>query len=246
MKVLILKRTHLICAMVLTFALLLAIIILSVYKASDSEDVMISYIIKPALIIDAGHGGADGGAESINGMCEAPLNLDISLKLRDMMSFIGVTSVLTRDNDESLDFSPDKTIRENKSADLKARLRIAEDNPECDFLSIHLNKFEQEKYHGAQVFYSPNNVDSSDLATFIQKAFEVLDPDNKRRAKLASDDIYLMKNIESPAVTIECGFLSNNEEARLLSQSDYRTKIVLAIFDGYIDYLEMSENKYAT
>lgn len=246
MKIIVLKRIHMICAIVLTFTLLLAIIVLSIHKAYKAEDVMVSCILEPAVIIDAGHGGADGGAESASGICEAPLNLDISIKLREMLSFAGVTSLMTRDNDDSLDYSADKTIKENKTADLKARLMVAINNPDCDFLSIHLNKFEQEKYHGAQVFYSPNNSGSSDLALSIQQAFRVLDPDNQRRAKMASDGIYLMKNIKSPAVTIECGFLSNNNDAKLLSEDIYRTKIALAIYDGYIDYLEMSEIKYAT
>lgn len=191
------------------------------------------------LLLDAGHGGMDGGAVSPNGVSEADINLSITLKTQAFLRFLGISGDLTRTDGQSLHFNPDASARENKNADLYARLDMAKARPELDFLSIHLNKFEQEKYYGAQVFYSPNTERSKQLAQALQGSLRfVLDRDNDRRIKLAPDSVMLMKNINSPAVTIECGFLSNAREEALLQQDAYQTKIAIAIANGYIQYLE--------
>lgn len=192
------------------------------------------------LFLDAGHGGMDGGAVSKNGVAEADINLSITLKTQYLLRFLGINAQLTRVDEQSLDFNPDGSARENKNADLQARLKMAKAQPELDFLSIHLNKFEQEKYYGAQVFYSPNTERSKDLAQCLQDNLrDVLDKNNDRRIKLSPDTVMLMKNINSPAVTIECGFLSNPNEEQLLQQDSYQSKIAIAITSGYIQYLEM-------
>ncbi len=192
------------------------------------------------LFLDAGHGGMDGGAVSKNGVAEADINLSITLKTQYLLRFLGVNAQLTRVDEKSLDFNPDASARENKNADLQARLKLAKSQPELDFLSIHLNKFEQEKYYGAQVFYSPNTERSKVLAQCLQDNLRgVLDKGNDRRIKLSPDTVMLMKNINSPAVTIECGFLSNANEEQLLQQDGYQSKIAIAITSGYIQYLEM-------
>ncbi len=193
----------------------------------------------PHVILDAGHGGQDGGAVSKNGTCEAGINLEISLRAQAIMRFLGVNAMLTRSDGQSLDFAPDATTRANKNADLKARLTLAHSNPSCDFLSIHLNKFGQSQYFGAQVFYSANNADSTLLATSLQlRMRDTLDPQNTRQSKPAPDSVFLMSGITSPAVTIECGFLSNEAEETKLRTPVYQTKIALAITMGYIDYLK--------
>ena len=194
---------------------------------------------RPLAIIDAGHGGIDGGAVSQNGVKEADLNLAISTKIRDLMCLFGVRTVMTRTDNSSLDYDPESSIRDNKNADLKARLRLAADNPGYDFLSVHLNKFEQSQYYGAQVFYGGNNELSPLLAECIQRSFvSCIDPENKRVAKESHESIYLMKNISSPAVTIECGFLSNPDEAELLQSEVYQKQIALAVTKGYLDYIK--------
>ena len=194
---------------------------------------------RPLAIIDAGHGGFDGGAVSADGVAESGINLSISLKTYDFMRFVGVYAIMTRCNDGSLDYDAEKSIRDNKNADLRARLNLAASNPGFDFLSIHLNKFEQSMYYGAQVFYSPNNSRSSMLAHCLQQTFvSYVDPTNKRVEKQSHDSIYLMKNIQSPAVTIECGFLSNPQEADKLCTASYRTHIAIAITKGYLDYIK--------
>jgi N-acetylmuramoyl-L-alanine amidase len=194
---------------------------------------------RPQVIVDAGHGGIDGGATSASGTAEADINLDISIKTRDIMKLLGVNVIMTRSDHNSLDYNESKSIRDNKNSDLKARLKLASDNPGHDFLSIHLNKFEQSKSYGAQVFYSKNNPASKIIAERIQQAFvSYIDSTNKRISKQSHDSIYLMKHINSPAVIIECGFLSNPEEERLLMTDRYRTQIALAITKGYLDYIK--------
>ena len=193
----------------------------------------------PQVIVDAGHGGIDGGAASASGTAEADINLDISIKTRDIMKLLGVSVIMTRSDQNSLDYNESKSIRDNKNSDLKARLKLASDNPGHDFLSIHLNKFEQSKSYGAQVFYSKNNPASKIIAERIQQAFvSCIDSTNKRISKQSHDSIYLMKHINSPAVIIECGFLSNPEEERLLMTDRYRTQIALAITKGYLEYIK--------
>lgn len=192
------------------------------------------------VILDAGHGGQDGGAVSATGTVEAGINLDITLKTQAIMEFFGVATRLTRVDENSLDYSASATTRANKNADLRARLQIAEENPDCSFLSIHLNKFEQAKYWGAQVFYSPGNAASQPLAQLLQQRLAaVLNPANTRAAKPAPGSVYLMQSISGPAVTIECGFLSNREEEELLRSPEYQRKIAVAIAAGYIDFLLM-------
>lgn len=222
----------------LTLLICTVIIYLIAYNSRPLEK-CISFVsvTAPSVILDAGHGGADGGAVSSNGTVEAEINLSITEKTRDLMTFLGIKTILTRSDENSLNYNIDKNIRENKNADLRARLDIAQSNPECDFLSIHLNKFEQSKYFGAQVFYAQSNKSSIVLAESLQNSFiTYLDSNNTRKAKISPDSVYLMKNITSSAVTIECGFLSNPAEEEKLKDDNYQTHIAIAIAKGYIDY----------
>lgn len=186
------------------------------------------------VLLDAGHGGMDGGAVSADGVCEAPITLAIAQKTQALLGFCGTQALMTRYDDTSLNYDPSATTRENKNADLKARLELAKQYPDCPFLSIHLNQFSQAKYAGAQVFYGQNG---QELALALQDRLRaVLDPENDRVCKPAPEGVFLMKNITSPAVTIECGFLSNPEECTKLQQNDYQTRIALAIVSGYQQY----------
>lgn len=187
------------------------------------------------LVIDAGHGGFDGGAVSADGLCEQDINLSIARRIEALAGFFGVQSVLTRPDEQALDYQPGRSVHDNKVADLHARERIAAETANAVFLSIHLNKFEQSIYHGAQVFYSPNDPDSKPLAEALQAALiEGLDPTNHRQARRAAGTIYLMKRLRCPAVVIECGFLSNPEETRLLRQEDYHKRIAVCVLSGYL------------
>lgn len=186
------------------------------------------------LILDAGHGGMDGGAVSAEGDCEAPITLAIAQKAQALFGFLGTNALMTRQDGSSLNYREDASARENKNADLNARLALARQYPAAPFLSVHLNQFPQSQYSGAQVFYNKNG---QALAQCLQERLRaVLDPENERVCKPAPEGVFLMKNLSGPAVTIECGFLSNPEECALLRQDPYQTKIALAIVSGYERY----------
>ena len=196
---------------------------------------------RPTVIIDAGHGGEDGGAVGKNGVYEKELNLLIASDLRDMLRANGINVIMTREEDIMLyDKNADYKGRK-KMLDLAARLKIAESYEDCVFVSIHMNSFPQEKYSGLQVYYSGNSEDSLALADKIQLSVcEYLQKDNTRKTKKASGNIYLLDRIRSPAVLIECGFLSNSEECSLLCTEEYRRKLTMSIFCGINEYI--SEN----
>ncbi len=192
------------------------------------------FFLPVEVILDAGHGGLDGGAVSQDGICEAPITLAITQKTHDLFGFCGRNALMTRCDDSSLGYVEGAGVRENKNADLHGRLEIARQYPDRVFLSIHLNQFSQEKYSGAQVFY---NRAGEELAASMQEGLRaLLQPDNHRVCKPAPDGVFLMKNISAPAVTIECGFLSNQEECKKLQDDGYQTKIALAIVSGYEGY----------
>jgi len=217
-------------------ALLLCGMIIYFFSLPENRPAMASAPLYD-LIIDPGHGGADGGAVSDSGACEAPINLSISMKMRDILVFFGRSPMLTRTDEGSLDHNPQKTIRENKSADLHARLKISADNPGLPFLSIHQNMFSDPAYSGAQVFYSTGSEASEPLAAELQAALvECLDKNNKRVHKKAPEGVFLMDKITAPAVTVECGFLSNPGEAEKLADDVYQTKTALAVSLGFLRY----------
>lgn len=218
---------------ILTWLTLIAIILIITVN-SQTKFVASEVRLDADVILDAGHGGMDGGAVSADGVCEAPITLQIAKKTQLLLGFYGTTAVMTRSDDTSLDYRPEASTRENKNADLHARLSIARQYPDCAFLSIHLNQFSQPKYAGAQVFYG---AEGQGLAEVLQDRLRaVLDPNNTRVCKPAPDGVFLMKNISAPAVTIECGFLSNPQECTLLQQDPYQTKIALAITSAYQQY----------
>lgn len=189
------------------------------------------------LIIDAGHGGIDGGAQGISGITEQVINLSIAKKTNALAGFLGINAIMTRESDSALDFQDGRSIRKNKVADTKARERIANDAQNPIFISIHLNKFDNEKYSGAQVFYSKNNPLGKKLATALQTTFrDGLNANNNRKEKVANDSIYLMKKLQCPAVIVECGFLSNPNEEKLLIQETYHKKISICILSGFLNY----------
>lgn len=198
-------------------------------KASSTEANHVEKIT--TVILDAGHGGEDGGASSASGILEKELNLKIVLLLRDLLVANGIRVILTRDTDVLLyDRNVDYQGRK-KVLDLAARRRIAEENPSAVFVSIHMNTYPLESCRGLQVWYSPNNTHSLTLASEIREnASEVLNAQNDRPLKRAGSSIYLLHRITSPAVLVECGFLSNPEEAELLATEEYQQRIATALF----------------
>ena len=198
---------------------------------------------QPQAVLAPGHGGMDAAAVTVRGSQEKDLNLAIARKTRMLLRLMGTDTVMTRDSDISLDYRQGETVRRNKQNDLRARAETAEQFPESVFISIHMNQFEQAQYRGAQVFYGRNS-QSPELAALMQQAFRsVLDPENSRQAKPAPESVYIMKKIQAPAVIAECGFLSNPQEAALLSQEDYQKKIALAITGSYLQFVGQEEER---
>lgn len=190
----------------------------------------------PTLIIDAGHGGEDGGAVSAGGISEKDLNLSVALTLSDMLRSAGYRVVLTR-NDDSMLYT-DKEKGSLKMQDLKSRIELANNIENGIFVSIHMNKFSQEKYSGLQVFYSNNSRYSTDLAQKIQtNTKKYIQPENKREVKDAGRNIYIMERSKNPAVLIECGFLSNKDECKKLTESEYRKQIGSVIYASLVEFI---------
>lgn len=188
------------------------------------------------IYIDPGHGGEDGGAISITGVSESGINLEISLRLRDLLQLCGLQTEMTRDGDYAIYDGEAKTIAQKKASDLRNRVALMQQNPGAILLSIHQNQFPDEKYHGAQVFYN-KGLDSEHLAKTMQESLRAgLDPENHREIKEAQG-VYLMEQISNTAILVECGFLSNRAEEEKLREEGYQKKIVCAIGGGLLRFL---------
>lgn len=193
----------------------------------------------PLIIIDPGHGGEDGGTVSSSGIVEKDINLSICLKIDNLLKLYGFDTLMTRNDDRLIYDSDCKTTREKKVSDIHNRMSIVEKYPDSIFLSIHQNHFDQSKYCGAQVFYSRNNPESQIIAECIQASvISKLQPENTRLIKPSGTEIYLLYHAKSPAVMVECGFLSNGAEAQLLNDDEYQTKMSAAIVQGILTYLD--------
>lgn len=190
------------------------------------------------VVLDAGHGGEDGGAVSADGLQEKTVNLAVTLAVRDLLEANGVRVLLTRDTDVLL---YDRTVNfkgRKKALDLAARRKIAEETTGAVFVSIHMNAFPQKQYRGLQVWYSPNDARSASLASAIQEEVRArLQPENTRKTKQAGSNIYLLYHLNVPAVLVECGFLSNPDEAALLATDGYRQQLAQTVALGILSGL---------
>ena len=190
------------------------------------------------VVIDPGHGGADGGAVGYSGSVEKGLNLDISLKLRDLLRCSGFRVVMIREDDRSIHEEGVEGIAAQKRSDLHRRLAIYNEDPTALVVSVHMNRYGDPACNGAQIFYSPNLPASKELAGNLQSAFvRRLQPENRREIKPAEERLFLLFHAKVPAVLCECGFLSNPEEEALLLEDDYRSKVAFTLFEGLLDYL---------
>lgn len=190
---------------------------------------------KPNLIIDAGHGGEDGGAV-VGDVLEKDINLDISNDTADLLKLFGFDVSMTRSSDNALT-NEGKDVKLRKYNDMKMRLDMYNSSADNIIISIHQNKFSSASSHGAQVFYSPNNEYSLQLAESMRNSIvSMIQPDNERECKKAGKEIYLLKNTNNPAVIVECGFISNQNECKLLLDKSYQKKMALAVTTGFLDY----------
>lgn len=196
----------------------------------------------PVIIIDAGHGGEDGGAVGIDGTAEKDLNLSISLKLNEILSAMGYQTRMVRTTDTSIHNADADTVRERKVSDIHNRAAIMNEYENCIYVSIHQNKYSGSSIWGAQTFYSPNNEESKELAQLIQASIaNNVQPDNKRVIKQSGTNIYVLYNATKPAVMVECGFVSNANELQQLKNEEYQNKMAFAISNGIINYLFSEE-----
>lgn len=193
------------------------------------------------LIIDAGHGGEDGGAVAPDGSLEKDYNLDIALRLINLLKIYGYNVVPTRTHDAMTCDDGLKTQREKKISDIRNRLKLLNSFPNPVYISIHQNKFADSTQKGSQVFYSKNNQLSKSLANEIQKSIVLnLQNENQRKIKQSGTEIYLLYHSTVPSVLVECGFLSNSDDLSKLKNIEYRNELSIAIADGIINFLNNS------
>ena len=193
------------------------------------------------ILLDAGHGGEDGGAVGVGGIIEKDINLAITLKTAMFFKFLGYDIEFTRETDKMTCDEGIKTQRERKVSDIKNRLKQIEKSSCLCAVSIHQNIFGGEA-KGAQVFYGKNNPESKLFAESVQNGISsMLQPENNRVIKEATNDIYILYKTEKPAILVECGFISNNSEAELLKDDNYQNKMAFAISISTVKHLTERE-----
>lgn len=195
---------------------------------------------KDCIVLDVGHGGFDSGKIGVNGELEKDINLQIALKLKKVLEDNGISVVMTREDDQGL---YDENARNKKAQDLQRRCDMINDEKPLMTISIHQNSYTSPEIRGAQVFYYTTSSESQKLAETIQKTLiEQVDPENHREAK-ANDSYYLLKKTDSVIVIVECGFLSNPQEAEKLADEEYQQKMADAICMGVSQYLGSEGNQ---
>lgn len=192
---------------------------------------------RACVVIDAGHGGSDPGKVGINNQLEKEINLKIAEILKDFLQAEGIEVVMTRESDAGL---YDEGASNKKVQDMKRRLEIIEKADPVIVVSIHQNSYHEEYVKGGQVFYYSTSEKSRQLAEALQEQLRELEPDNKREAK-GNDSYFLLKKTSKPIVIVECGFLSNREEAAKLSDEVYQEKLAWNIHMGIMKYLSQKE-----
>ncbi len=224
----------------------------------DSVDILDSYFFKTlafaslpdneavsenetgyTVIIDPGHGGPDPGAGGITGEAEKLLNYSVAEKTADFLKLRGVNVIMTRESDIWL---ADENASHKKHSDVTNRVKFCREHENDAFVSIHMNSFPQENCKGTQVFFSSNSADSRKLAETVRNnVTSLLQPDNKREIKEAGSSIYILDRIDTCAILIECGFISNYDEAVLLNKGEYQNKLAFVIAGSIYEYLNMKQ-----
>ncbi len=223
-----------------SFFVLIFVVISAIILSSMLVNINIVNLIsndKFTVIVDAGHGGEDGGAVGIDNILEKDLNLLYAKDLKSYLEFLGYNVIMTRETDTSIHDLDAKTIREKKSSDLHNRLKITESVKNALLISIHMNKYREEKYSGSQIFFGGKNEKSKTLAEIISKNFKLqVNPENNRETKQVGKEIFLIYNSDIPTVLIECGFISNKNETELLKTKEYREKMMMSVALSVMEY----------
>lgn len=218
-----------ICISVFTF-------VFQVAKTDETIPTMALPVTNKVIIVDAGHGSPDEGAQSNNGTTEAQINLNIALKLQNLLEQSGATVILTRSDENAIYDASSETIKQKKVSDIHNRVKIGNSSSADIFVSIHLNKIPEQQYDGWQCFFQTNNEQSKTLAKSIQTNLnESIQKENHRQA-MSLNTVYIMKHVEIPTTIVECGFLSNPEEEKRLLQDSYQLRLAWGIYNGIIDY----------
>lgn len=209
-------------------------------QTADIGDKTVQTVTLPVtnkvIVIDAGHGVPDEGAESSNGTSEAQTNLNIALKLQTLLEQSGATVILTRSDENAIYDIDSKTLKEKKVSDLQNRVKIGNESSADLFVSIHLNKIPQQQYSGWQTFFKSGDENSIKLAKCIQSSLNESIQKENNRVAMKLDTVYIMKKVEIPITIVECGFLSNPEEEKNLLDDTYQNRLAWGIYSGIIDY----------
>lgn len=225
-------------AIILLLSSLLHISYLSSFWDYDDVFYLTQITGEEIVVIDAGHGGEDGGAISVSGAIESHINLAIALKLDQLFGLYGVNSILLRDSDISLHDPDAQTLRQKKVSDLQNRVSLIQALDQPTVISIHQNTYTSSIYHGAQVFYAKAEASAEFAQTTQNKFKQVLDPGNQRVPAPAPESVYLMSHIECKAILVECGFLSNPTEDLLLQTPAYQMKIAAVLLSSYLESID--------
>ncbi len=230
------------CVPIILALILIAVSLMLKYPEEEVEAYVPTMASeRQVLIIDAGHGGEDGGTTSANGLVESAVNLEISKRLEAIAKLFGVETVMTRSS-QQIDYPEEAvTIAQRKRADQKARIELINLYPNAILISVHQNSFPDSRPNGCQVLYGATD-GSQILGELMHENMSAgLCPGNRRVASPISDTIYLMRSVKCTAVLVECGFLSNLAEAALLSSSTYQMKIATVLLGSYLQYQVQSD-----
>lgn len=222
-----------------TIFIFLSVIAFCIYEQTNYRSTIQTVTLPvtgKVIVIDAGHGIPDEGAESINGISEAKINLSIALKLQKLLEQSGAIVILTRSDDNGIYDIDSKTLKEKKISDLKNRVKIGNESSADLFISIHLNKISDQKYYGWQTFYKSSDENSIKLAKSIQNNLNKSIQKDNERVPMKLDSIYIVKNVDIPITIVECGFLSNPEEEKELLNDEYQDRLAWGIYSGLMDY----------
>lgn len=231
----ILKRKNLIITLSTVIILLFAFS----FKIANKKEILPTVslpVSRKTIVIDAGHGIPDEGAQSSNGTTEAETNLKIALKLQSLLEQSGANVILTRSDENAIYDLDSKTLKQKKISDIHNRVKIGNSSSADMFVSIHLNKIPQNQYWGWQCFYKESDDKSMKLAKSIQASLNKAISEENKRVAMKLENVYIIKHVEIPISIVECGFLSNEEEEKKLLTDEYQDKLAWGIYTGIMDY----------
>lgn len=231
-----LSKKKIIYICILVFIILVYIFLEYIEKKKNTLEVIALPVTNKVVVLDAGHGKPDNGAESKTGVSEQAINLKITKKVQSLLEQSGCNVVLTRSDENGIYSNNAQTIKEKKTSDIKNRVKIGNESSADIFVSIHLNKIAQSKYYGWQTFFKDKNEKSQLLATSIQEGLNNSIQKENKRVSMKISGKYIIEHVEIPTCIVECGFLSNPEEEQKLQEDEYQNRLAWGIYNGIMDY----------